>query len=128
MDGFNCIQDQPNPMYKMPWAQVFIRVVCTPAIGALKQGLELFLSDRTTASTDMTKLAGDVDTQSRIAAVRNIIDECETITRAIYEAIDRSTIGVVGHIETQCEEIRFSLDPDGLTRRGLMSFRVVALA
>ena len=79
MDGFNCIQDQPNPMYKMPWAQVFIRVVCTPAIGALKQGLELFLSDRTTASTDMTKLAGDVDTQSRIAAVRNIIDECETI-------------------------------------------------
>ena len=49
MDGFNCIQDQPNPMYKMPWAQVFIRVVCTPAIGALKQGLELFLSDRTTA-------------------------------------------------------------------------------
>lgn len=59
---------------------------------------------------------------------RSGIDECETITRAIYESIDRTSIGVVGHIETQCEEIRFSLDPDGLTRRGLMSFRVIALA
>jgi len=79
MDGFNCVQSQPNPMYQMPWAQVFIRVVCTPAIGALSKGLDLFLSDRSTASTDMTKLAGDVETQTRIAVVRNIIDECQTI-------------------------------------------------
>ncbi len=79
MDGFNCLQKQTNPMYQMPWAQLFIRVVCTPAIGALKKGLGLFLADRATASTDMTKLAGDVETQTRIAVVRNIIDECETV-------------------------------------------------
>ena len=79
IDGFNCVQDQPNPMYRMPWAQIFIRVVCTPAIGALKKALQLFIEGRSNASTDPTKLAGDVETQTRIAQVRNIIDECETI-------------------------------------------------
>ncbi len=35
MDGFNCVNEQPNPMYSIPWAQFFIRVVSTPAIGDL---------------------------------------------------------------------------------------------
>ena len=30
MDGFNCVHSQDNPMYGIPWAQMFVRVVSTP--------------------------------------------------------------------------------------------------
>lgn len=78
-DGFNCLHEQENPIYNMPWAQSFIRVVNTPAIGSLKSALKAFIADRAGSSTDPTKLATDVETQTRIAKVRNIIDECETL-------------------------------------------------
>lgn len=79
-DGYNCVNNQSNPMYQMPWAQTFIRVVNTPAIGALKKALNLFIDTRTdSASTDPTKLAADTDTQQRVAKVRNIIAELESI-------------------------------------------------
>lgn len=79
-DGFHCKHNQSNPVYNMPWAQAFSRVVNTPAIGALKKALKLFIETRTgSASTDPTKLAADTDTQVRIAKVTNIIDELETI-------------------------------------------------
>ena len=84
-DGFNCLHQQPNPMYNLPWAQTFVRVVNTPAIGALKSALALFISDRAGASTDPSKLAGDTDVQTRVARVRNIIDECESI---LYKNFD----------------------------------------
>lgn len=41
IDGYNCINNQTNPMDSMPWAQTFIRVVNTPAIGALKKVLKM---------------------------------------------------------------------------------------
>jgi len=78
-DGFNCKHEQDSAMYNMPWAQGFIRVVNTPAIGALKSALKCFIESRTGASTDPTKLATDVETLTRIAEVQNIIDECETV-------------------------------------------------
>jgi 3-hydroxy-9,10-secoandrosta-1,3,5(10)-triene-9,17-dione monooxygenase len=78
-DGFECVNSQSNPMYSMPWAQTFIRVVNTPAIGALKKALKLFIESRTSASTDPTKLAGDADTQARVALVQNTIHELESI-------------------------------------------------
>ncbi len=79
LDGFNCEHKQSNPVYNMPWAQGFIRVVNTPAIGALKHALALFVESRTEASTDPTKLAGDSDTQARIARAWNLADEVETV-------------------------------------------------
>ena len=80
IDGFNCVNDQENPMYGLPWAQTFIRVVNTPAIGALKKALKLFIETRNgSATTDMTKLAGDVEIQERIAKVKYIIAELESI-------------------------------------------------
>ncbi len=79
LDGFNCQHKQENPVYNMPWAQGFIRVVNTPAIGALKHALALFVESRGAASTDPTKLAADSDTQCRVAHVWNLIDEVETI-------------------------------------------------
>jgi len=80
MDGFNCVHDQDNPIYDLSWAQTFVRVVNTAAIGALKKALKLFIETRTSAATsDPTKLAGDVETQERIARVLNTIRELEAV-------------------------------------------------
>jgi len=80
MDGFNCVHDQENPIYDLSWAQTFVRVVNTAAIGALKKALKLFIETRTSAATsDPTKLSGDVETQERIARVLNTIRELEAV-------------------------------------------------
>ncbi len=79
MDGFNCLNDQKNKMYSMPWAQTFIRVVSTPTIGAARHALSLFVDNATSSSTDPTKLVGDPDILRRVAEVENLIDEAETI-------------------------------------------------
>lgn len=79
MDGFNRKHYQDNPMYSIPWAQMFVRVVCTPAIGAAKHALRLFIENATASSTDPTRLAGDPDVTRRVAEVANVIDETEAI-------------------------------------------------
>lgn len=79
MDGFNCLNDQENPMYSMPWAQAFVRCVSTPAIGAAKHALRLFVENASTSSTDPTRLIGDPDILRRVAEVEYLIDEVETI-------------------------------------------------
>ena len=57
MDGFNCKHYQDNEMYSIPWAQMFVRVVCTPAIGAAKHALQLFIDNAQGSSTDVTRLS-----------------------------------------------------------------------
>lgn len=79
MDGFNRIHSQDNPMYSIPWAQMFVRVVSTPAIGAAKHALRLFIENATQSSTDPTRLAGDPDVTNRVAEAANLIDETEAI-------------------------------------------------
>ena len=91
MDGFMCKHSQSNPMYNIPWAQMFVRVVCTPAIGAAKHALQLFIDNATASSTDPTRLAGDPDVTRRIAEVANLIDETEAI---MYRNFDEMTAAV----------------------------------
>lgn len=79
MDGFNCKHTQTSAMYNIPWAQMFVRVVCTPAIGAAKHALKLFIENATSSSTDPTRLAGDPDVTRRIAEASNLIDVTEAI-------------------------------------------------
>ncbi len=79
MDGFNCMNDQQNPMYSMPWAQTFVRVVSTPAIGAARHALRLFVENASTSSTDPTKLVGDPDVLRRVVEAENLIDQAESI-------------------------------------------------
>ena len=79
MDGFNCVHEQENPMYSIPWAQLFIRVVSSPSIGAAKHALRLFIENATSSSTDPTRLAGDPDVTVRIAKTATLIDETEAI-------------------------------------------------
>jgi 3-hydroxy-9,10-secoandrosta-1,3,5(10)-triene-9,17-dione monooxygenase len=81
------ISEQSPPLYHLPWAQLFIRVVSTPAIGACKAALALYQGlVLGKASGDVTKLAGDTGTQERIAAAANAIDEMETV---MYRNFDR---------------------------------------
>lgn len=89
MDGFNCVHKQENPIYDLSWAQTFIRVVNSAAIGALKHGLKIFLETRTgAATTDMTKLAADVEVQERIARVMNTIAELEAVLFGNFDKME----------------------------------------
>ncbi|MFK8019201.1 MAG: acyl-CoA dehydrogenase family protein [Pseudomonadales bacterium] len=85
MDGF-LVKSNPGlaenkaPLYRVPWAQIFSRTVCTPAIGACKAALELYKQAvMGSASGDPTKLAGDLATQERVAKALNGIDEMEVV-------------------------------------------------
>ena len=87
MDGFNCVNDQENPMYDLSWAQTFVRVVNSAAIGALKKAVKVFVeSKQGNSTTDMTKFAGDVETQERLAKVLNTIAEVEAV---MYHNFDK---------------------------------------
>ena len=87
MDGFNCVNEQENPMYDLSWAQTFVRVVNSAAIGALKKAVKVFVeSKQGNSTTDMTKFAGDVETQERLAKVLNTIAELEAV---MYHNFDK---------------------------------------
>jgi len=79
MDGFHCVNEQENSMYSLPWAQSFIRVVSSPAIGAVRHALRLFVENASTSSTDPTKLLGDPDVLRRVAEVQDLVDSVEAI-------------------------------------------------
>ena len=94
MDGFNCLHDQENPLYSIPWAQMFVRVVSTPAIGAARHAADLFVGRAASSSTDPTKLQGDPDITRRVAQTLNDIDEVETILfRNFDRMVDRVNAG-----------------------------------
>ncbi len=53
--------------------------------------------------------------------------QVKAIAKAVYDRMHRQDLGVTGHIQTLCEDMVFERDPDGITRRGRMIFRVLAL-
>jgi 3-hydroxy-9,10-secoandrosta-1,3,5(10)-triene-9,17-dione monooxygenase len=87
MDGFNCLNEQPSSLYSLPWAQAFIRVVSTPAIGAAKHALKLFIENASTSSTDPTRLVGDPDVLRRVAEAENAIDQAETMMARNFDVM-----------------------------------------
>ena len=87
-DGFNLTNPgysvNKNDLYKIPWGQLFVRAVSTPAIGATKKMLELFIEGANNkASSDPSKLAGDTHTQSIVAEASAKLDAIETFSKAI---------------------------------------------
>ncbi len=96
IDGFTGnnpgIDESSAPLYRLPWAQTFIRVVSTPAIGAAKEGLRLYRETvQGKASGDLTKLSGDTSTTERVAVAINAIDEMEAI---LYRNFDDMMVAV----------------------------------
>ena len=80
------------PLYHVPWAQIFARTVCSPAIGATRSAIELFKQGAMgKASNDPTKLAKDTATQMLVAEATNKVDEIEAI---LYRNFDRMMAAV----------------------------------
>ena len=105
MDGFNCVHRQDNPLYSIPWAQMFIRVVSTPAIGAARHAVDLFVGNAAASSTDPTKLQGDPDITRRVAEAINDIDEVETV---MFRNFDRMVDLVnAGRAIPMADRVRF---------------------
>lgn len=82
------VTDDSAMLYQLPWAQLFIRVVSTPAIGAARDALNLYRDLVTKkASGDITKLAGDTGTQMRIAEATNSLDEMHAILMRNFDSM-----------------------------------------
>lgn len=84
LDGFHLTNpgiDSHSPyLFSLPWAQIFVRVVSTPAIGACKNALSLYkeiVSKK--LSMDASKHASDPQTLEKITSAQNIINEMETV-------------------------------------------------
>jgi 3-hydroxy-9,10-secoandrosta-1,3,5(10)-triene-9,17-dione monooxygenase len=105
-DGFSGtnpgIEVNGAPLYRLPWAQTFIRVVSTPAIGAAREGLRLYKNTIVSkASGDVTKLAGDVSTLERVASATNAIDEMEAL---LYRNFDQMMAAVESGVSISIED------------------------
>jgi len=64
-----------------------------------------------------------IDVWSRVNST-----QVKVIAKAVYDALHRQALAVTGHVTTQIEDMTFERDPDGITRRGRLSFRVLAIA
>jgi 3-hydroxy-9,10-secoandrosta-1,3,5(10)-triene-9,17-dione monooxygenase len=96
------VSDDSADLYRLPWAQLFIRVVSTPAIGAARDALSLYTNlVRGKASGDITKLAGDTGTQMRIAQATNQIDE---MTAVMLRNFDTMTAQLVAGEEIPLDQ------------------------
>ncbi|MDT0575224.1 flavin-dependent monooxygenase [Croceicoccus sp. F390] len=87
VDGFNGVHNQESALYDLPWAQVFIRVVSSASIGAVKHALSLFMENSANSSTDATKMQNDPDITRRLAEVRNLVSEVESVMYANFDAM-----------------------------------------
>jgi hypothetical protein len=80
-----------------------------------------------TAFDDKTATGQDSLVQVDVWA-RNNGTGIKVLGQAVYDRLHRQALAVTGHITTQCEGMVYERDPDGITRRCRMSFRVLAIA
>jgi len=82
MDGFLC--DNPGnvvnhePLFRMPFMQVFVRAVCTATLGACEGALESFIDVAKTRQVGPAKMKNDPFARVLAAEVRTSIDEMKT--------------------------------------------------
>lgn len=85
IDGFNC--DSPgnalhsNPLYRLPFGQIFVRAVAASSIGALKGVVDSYITvnkDRV-GLNDGARIAQEPNAQMALAQSMSAIDECVTI-------------------------------------------------
>ncbi len=90
MDGFLLtnpgVDDSSADLYRMPWAQLFIRVVSTPAIGACKDAINLYKEIVGKKMTmDESKHGGDPATLERISHALNEVREMEVVMMSNFD-------------------------------------------
>jgi len=103
MDGFS--GNNPgkpytnNKLYNIPWAQLFVRVVNTPAIGALDHAVRLFINNISKSSFDASKGSTDPDTLYRIARAANTVDELTAILDRNLDVCDQNNLSLSDRIK-----------------------------
>jgi 3-hydroxy-9,10-secoandrosta-1,3,5(10)-triene-9,17-dione monooxygenase len=77
-------------LYRLPWAQVFVRAVSSSAIGALQGGLDAFIGVAAKRVSTNTGRASKVDPQvlNAAARTRSAIVEMKTTLRLSFEAMN----------------------------------------
>ena len=83
--GFECNSPgnavNSHPIYRLPFGQIFVRAVCSSAVGALKGVTDSYIAvnkDRV-GLNDGNKIATDPDAQMALAMAISTVDECETV-------------------------------------------------
>jgi 3-hydroxy-9,10-secoandrosta-1,3,5(10)-triene-9,17-dione monooxygenase len=83
--GFECNSPgnavNSHPIFRLPFGQIFVRAVCSSAVGALKGVTDSYITvnkDRV-GLNDGNKIATDPDAQLALALAISTVDECETI-------------------------------------------------
>jgi 3-hydroxy-9,10-secoandrosta-1,3,5(10)-triene-9,17-dione monooxygenase len=89
--GFECNSPgnalNNHPIYRLPFGQIFVRAVCSSAVGALKGVTNSYITvnkDRV-GLNDGNKIATDPDAQMALAMAISTVDECETVMFRNFE-------------------------------------------
>ena len=83
IDGFNC--DSPGnavntePLYRLPFGQVFVRSVCTASLGALEGSLRAYIEIAKTRMVGPQKMMNDPFARGVACEVRAAIDEMKQV-------------------------------------------------
>lgn len=92
IDGFTCNNPggsnlYDNPMFRVPWGQIFVRAVSTAPIGGLRRAMAILIESlqRGNSSGDTGKLKGDPDVLQTLGETANVIHELEAI---LYQNFD----------------------------------------
>jgi len=91
LDGFagtspGCAHNT-NPIFTLPFGQVFTRAVSTSSIGALQGALDVFIqiNSRRVGLNDGKRAAQDPNSQYAAANARAVIDECTLVLNRNFE-------------------------------------------
>jgi len=72
-----------NPIYRLPFGQIFVRAVSTSTIGAMEGAIDAFraFASQRVSSNDMSRTALDPSAQRLIAEATATVDECKLVLR-----------------------------------------------
>lgn len=121
IDGFMCNNPgqsvNTGPLYKLPWAQVFVRSVSTACIGATQGALNEFINIGKQRVSTNTGKATKLDPNALIAAAKtqSAIDEMKTL---LYRNFDEMMSSMrEGRELTMEERIRYRYQSSQISRR-----------
>lgn len=121
VDGFMCTNpgqaENDGPLYRLPWAQVFLRLVSTSCLGATTAALDgatEIMESRVSTNTGKASKA-DTALQYAIARGRSEVDEMETVLRRNMDVLYGRS--VAGEEATMEERARFRFQSSSVARR-----------
>ncbi len=114
IDGFNCQSPgnsiNNNPLYRIPFGQIFVRAVSSSSIGALQGALDTYvgINKARVGLNDAQRVALDPSAQYAAADACRVIDESKTIMYRNFDLmLDYAAKGEVPPIE---ERIKMRYD------------------